>query len=97
MRGTLNPCFAQNEAARSIGRELAMSFKIPRTLPFNIQMSVNVEMTVHVRAMIESDLPEARAILCLAFGTFPGVPNPETLWPDRDYVFTRWRANPGGR
>ena len=46
--------------------------------------------------MSESDLAEARSIVSLAFGTFLGVPNPKTLWPDRDYVFTRWRANPGG-
>jgi GNAT superfamily N-acetyltransferase len=46
--------------------------------------------------MSESDLAEARTIVSLAFGTFLGVPNPETLWPDRDYVFTRWRTNPGG-
>lgn len=46
--------------------------------------------------MIESDLPEARSVVSLAFGTFLGMPSPETLWPDRDYVSTRWRANPGG-
>jgi GNAT superfamily N-acetyltransferase len=44
--------------------------------------------------MRESDLAAARSIVRLAFGTFLGLPNPEDLWPDRDYVRTRWRADP---
>jgi GNAT superfamily N-acetyltransferase len=47
-----------------------------------------------VRPMRESDLPAARSIVRLAFGTFLGVPNPEDFWPDREYVGTRWRADP---
>jgi GNAT superfamily N-acetyltransferase len=40
----------------------------------------------------ERDLPEAERILRLAFGTFLGVPEPETLWSDRDFVYGRSRA-----
>ena len=40
----------------------------------------------------EKDLPEAEHILRIAFGTFLGVPEPETFWSDRDYVYSRWRA-----
>ena len=40
----------------------------------------------------ERDLPEAARIIRLAFGTFLGVPDPETFWADRDYVYGRQRA-----
>ena len=49
---------------------------------------------VFVRLMKEADLPEARLVFRLAFGTLLGVPNPESFWADREYIFTRWRANP---
>lgn len=45
--------------------------------------------------MQETDLVEARRIFRVAFGTFVGVPDPEVFWADREYVFTRWRTNPG--
>jgi GNAT superfamily N-acetyltransferase len=45
-----------------------------------------------VRALAETDLPEAARIFRIAFGTFIGVPNPETFWSDRDYVYGRHRA-----
>jgi len=51
-------------------------------------------MKVSVRAMEEADLNEARRIFRLAFGTFLGVPEPDTFWADREYVFTRWRTDP---
>jgi GNAT superfamily N-acetyltransferase len=41
----------------------------------------------------EEDLPEAERIFRLAFGTFIGVPEPETFWADRDYVYARTRAD----
>ena len=44
--------------------------------------------------MREADLSEARRILRLAFGTFIGAPDPENFRADRDYVTTRFRANP---
>jgi GNAT superfamily N-acetyltransferase len=40
----------------------------------------------------EEDLPEADRIFRLAFGTFLGVPYPETIWGDRDYIYGRKRA-----
>ena len=42
--------------------------------------------------LAEHDLPEAERIFRVAFGTFLGVPEPETFWSDRDYVYGRWRA-----
>ena len=53
-------------------------------------------MSVSVRPMREPDLAEARPIFRVAFGTFVGAPTPESFWADREYVFTRWRADPGG-
>jgi GNAT superfamily N-acetyltransferase len=47
---------------------------------------------VVVRALTESDLPEAQRIFRLAFGTYLGAPEPEAFWADRDYVHGRWRA-----
>jgi GNAT superfamily N-acetyltransferase len=52
-------------------------------------------INVSVRAMQEADLEEARRIFRVAFGTFIGVPDPEAFWADREYVFTRWRTDPG--
>lgn len=49
-----------------------------------------------VRPMRESDLAQARRIFRVAFGTFVGAPDPESFWADREYVFTRWHADPGG-
>jgi GNAT superfamily N-acetyltransferase len=46
-----------------------------------------------VRVLGEEDLPEAARIVRLAFGTFFGVPDLETFWTDRDYVYGR-RAAP---
>ncbi len=55
----------------------------------------STESNVLIRPMKEADLGEARRIFRLAFGTFLGVPDPEAFWADREYVFTRWRADPG--
>lgn len=49
---------------------------------------------VSVRPMQEADLVEARRIFRVAFGTFLGMPDPEAFGADREYIFTRWRANP---
>jgi predicted N-acetyltransferase YhbS len=46
---------------------------------------------VAVRPLQESDLPEADRILRAAFNTFLGV---RDLFGDKDYVRTRWRADP---
>jgi GNAT superfamily N-acetyltransferase len=45
-----------------------------------------------IAPLTERDLPEAERIFRFAFGTFLGVPEPETFWSDRDYVHGRWRA-----
>jgi GNAT superfamily N-acetyltransferase len=49
---------------------------------------------VSIRPMGEPDLVEARRICRIAFGTFLGLPDPETSSDGREAVFTRWRANP---
>jgi GNAT superfamily N-acetyltransferase len=45
-----------------------------------------------IGSLAERHLPAAARIVRVAFGTFLGVPDPETLWADRDYVHGRWRA-----
>ena len=45
-----------------------------------------------IRALAEADLPEARRILQVAFGTFLGAPDPEHFWSDLDYVYGRFGA-----
>jgi GNAT superfamily N-acetyltransferase len=52
-------------------------------------------INISIRPMQQDDLEEARRIFRVAFGTFLRVPEPETFWADREYVFTRWHANPG--
>jgi len=49
---------------------------------------------VIVRPLAETDLDLADRICRIAFGTFVGVPEPERFFGDRDYVKTRWRADP---
>src|ERR1700739_1520541 len=57
--------------------------------------SASAQSSVSIRPMKEADLEEARRIFRVAFGTFLGVPDPDAFWADREYVFTRWRADPG--
>ena len=47
-----------------------------------------------IRQMRESDIPIASAVLRRAFGTFHGAADPDTFWPDREYVRGRWHADP---
>ena len=49
-------------------------------------------MAVTVGPLREKDLPAAKRIVALAFGTFLGIPDPETHFPDRDFVGARWPA-----
>jgi N-acetylglutamate synthase-like GNAT family acetyltransferase len=44
--------------------------------------------------MRKTDLGEARRIFRVAFGTFIGVPDPDSFQADREYIATRWRAHP---
>jgi GNAT superfamily N-acetyltransferase len=58
-------------------------------------MSTAIDNTRGLPAVLplaEGDLPEAERFFRVAFGTFLGVPDPETFWADRDYVYGRWRA-----
>jgi GNAT superfamily N-acetyltransferase len=50
------------------------------------------EMSAVIRPLTEADLPQARRICCIAFGTFLGAPDPENFWADRDYVLGRFGA-----
>ena len=50
--------------------------------------------TVQVRKLLERDLAEARMVLQRAFGTFLGATTPEHFMTDRNYVRSRWLADP---
>jgi predicted N-acetyltransferase YhbS len=45
-----------------------------------------------IRPLSEADLPEAKRLIRVAFGTFLGAPDPENFWADLDYVRARFRA-----
>jgi GNAT superfamily N-acetyltransferase len=47
---------------------------------------------IQVSRLRKSELEEAGRIVCLAFGTFLGLPNPLECMGDRDFVSPRWRA-----
>jgi GNAT superfamily N-acetyltransferase len=49
-------------------------------------------MSAVIRPLTKADLPEARRIFGIAFGTFLGAPDPENFWTDRDYVHGRFGA-----
>ena len=49
--------------------------------------------SISIRPLSEGDLPEAKAILRLAFATHFGMP-PHTFWTDRDFVTGRWLTDP---
>lgn len=51
-------------------------------------------MTLVVRQLAAADVAEADRLFRLAFGTFLGLPNPQSFTGDADIVGTRWRANP---
>lgn len=48
-----------------------------------------------IRPMVESDLPDARRIFQLAFGTFIGVPDPASFLKDIDFYRPRWAGGVG--
>ena len=48
---------------------------------------------VSIRPLQDRDLVHADRIFRLAFGTFLGLPDPETFARDADYVRTRWLAD----
>ncbi|MGH8014120.1 MAG: GNAT family N-acetyltransferase [Candidatus Binataceae bacterium] len=49
-------------------------------------------MSVTIRSLTTTDLPQARRICNDAFGTFMGAPDLESFWADRDYVYGRFGA-----
>ena len=50
--------------------------------------------TIEVRNLLEPELSEATLVLQRAFGTFLGAPDPERFMTDRNYVRSRWLADP---
>jgi ribosomal protein S18 acetylase RimI-like enzyme len=58
------------------------------------QESSSARTGIVVRPLQENDLASAESIFRLAFGTFLRAPQPETFWADRDYVQSRWHADP---
>lgn len=46
-----------------------------------------------IRPLTEADIPSARRILRLAFGTFAGAPDPENRRTDVDFIAPRWHAD----
>jgi GNAT superfamily N-acetyltransferase len=62
----------------------------------NLKMPKSPTLDIHVRPLREPDLPEARRIFHLAFGTFLGLPDPLQFCPDRDFVTARWQADSAG-
>lgn len=53
-------------------------------------------MSIDVRPLVEPDLDAAERIFRLAFGTAHGVPDPSRYMQDRNYIRSRWKADPGG-
>lgn len=51
-------------------------------------------MTLDIRPLREGDLDAADRVMRLAFGTFIGLPDPETFMGDANFVHTRWRTDP---
>jgi GNAT superfamily N-acetyltransferase len=56
--------------------------------------SSRINLAVAVRPLLETDLEAADRVMRLAFGAFLGLPDPLQFMGDRDYVYTRWRADP---
>jgi predicted N-acetyltransferase YhbS len=51
-------------------------------------------MEVTIRSLDEADVPQADRIFRQAFGTFFGLPDPQTFTGDAALIATRWRADP---
>jgi GNAT superfamily N-acetyltransferase len=49
---------------------------------------------MQIRPLRQDELDRADRIMRLAFGTFVGMPEPESFMGDADYVRTRWIADP---
>lgn len=53
-------------------------------------------MHIEVRPLEERDLVAGEGIFREAFGTSRGAADPALYWQDRNYVRSRWTADPGG-
>jgi GNAT superfamily N-acetyltransferase len=53
-------------------------------------------MPIKVRRFEERDLAAGEKIFREAFGTAHGAADPAHYWQDRNYVRSRWMADPGG-
>jgi GNAT superfamily N-acetyltransferase len=58
------------------------------------QRAIEAQPETEIRPLNQEDLVHADRIFRIAFGTFLGAPEPEKFFGDRDYINTRWRANP---
>ncbi len=58
-------------------------------------MTASPAPDIAIRPLVESDLPAADQIVRLAFGTFIGMPDPQTFMGDVEFVHSRWRVDPG--
>jgi len=47
-----------------------------------------------IRPLLEADLREAERIVRVAFGTFLGLPEPESFMGDASFAYSRWQADP---
>jgi hypothetical protein len=65
-------------------------------VPSSKEETLSQGTPISIRSFQEKDLAEADRIFRLAFGTFVGLPDPNTFAQGREFVLTRWRINPAG-
>jgi GNAT superfamily N-acetyltransferase len=63
-------------------------------MPVPIPLPAKEPPSVSITPLREADLAEAKRIFHLAFGTFVGLPDPMQFAADRDYINTRFKADP---
>jgi GNAT superfamily N-acetyltransferase len=56
--------------------------------------TADINPDLDIRPLHEGDLTAADRVMRLAFGTFIGLPEPETFMGDASFVHTRWRTDP---
>jgi predicted N-acetyltransferase YhbS len=65
-----------------------------KSIQESIMTTADLNLDLDVRALRETDLDAADRVMRLAFGTFIGLPEPETFMGDAGFVRTRWRTDP---
>jgi GNAT superfamily N-acetyltransferase len=65
-----------------------------KSIQESIMTTADLNLDLDVRALRETDLDAADRVMRLAFGTFIGLPEPETFMGDADFVRTRWQTDP---